>query len=102
MSLHNVHSLFLTRMDVTSLECPSLPLFTDRCYIDLCTDLISTLCMASSLIPRPFTPPVFDPYCKRSKTGGVEGMGMRLMAIEVQIIHFTTSARMCCKFRSME
>ena len=50
MSLHNVHSLFPTRMDLTSPECPSLPLFTDRCYIDLCTDLISTLHMAFSLM----------------------------------------------------
>ena len=40
----------------------------------------------SSLVPRPSTctPPVFDrlknviAYCKRSKLGGVEGLGMRL------------------------
>ena len=32
------------------------------------------------LVPRPSTAPVFDQYCKRSKTGGVhvEGLGMRL------------------------
>ena len=41
-----------------------------------------------SLVPRPSTPPVFDrlqyakteglAYCKRSKTGGAEGLGTRL------------------------
>ena len=36
----------------------------------------------TSLVPRPSTPPVFDrlqyAYCKRSKAGGVEGLGTRL------------------------
>ena len=60
---------------------PSLVLFAT------CT-LAATCCGGCpggmhSLIPRPSTPPVFDrlqyaKYCKQSKIGGVEGLGMRL------------------------
>ena len=42
---------------------------------------------AHSLIPRPSTPLVFDclQYWKRSKTGGVEGLGTRLSACSLVI-----------------
>ena len=34
--------------------------------------------VVASLVPRPSTPPAFDRYWKRSKAGGVEGLGTRL------------------------
>ena len=44
-----------------------------------------------SLFPRPSPPPVFDPYCKGSKTGGREGLGMRIeftyLFVQIQSIH---------------
>ena len=44
--------------------------------------------LTCSLVPRPSTPPVFDrlqcakmapPFLHTAKTGGVEGLGMRLL-----------------------
>ena len=41
----------------------------------------------SSLVPRPSTPPAFDrfQYWKRSKAGGVEGLGTRLVISPLQM-----------------
>ena len=53
---------------------------------DFITECVMYRCQKedlASLVPRPSTPPVFDrlqyAYCKRSKTGGVEGLGTRLL-----------------------
>jgi len=44
---------------------------------DACLDTEVSLC---SLVPRPFPPPVFA-YCKRSNTGGGNGLGTRLIIV---------------------
>ena len=46
------------------------------------------MCGPVSIIPRPSTPPVFDrlqyAYCRRLKTRGEEGLGMRLTGPHTQ------------------
>ena len=45
-----------------------------------------------SLIPRPSTPPAFDRFqyanWKRSKAGGVEGLGMRLGSVATVVCFY--------------
>ena len=59
----------------------------------MCGNGSETSLCADSLVSRPSTPPVFDrsqyaktAYCDHSKTGGVEGLGMRLCAGAKQLL----------------
>ena len=68
-------------------QSPTMNSTVDVSEVAPCRNKTTRYVRKHSLVPRPSTPPVYDRLqYKRSKTGGVEGLGRRLHLYTVSII----------------